>query len=163
MTHSPINLSTLLEEELTLIDALIDILAQEKSVLLSRQFNALEELSNVKQTLSVQIEQSARKRLELMSGSDNPSLYKQSFENYLTTCTAEDVEKIIRLNDTLNEKLLHCRDQNMVNGQVITSNMNTRQAIVNALTGQENAHANGLYTATGNIKKGADLGRHELA
>lgn len=163
MTHSAIDLSTVLEEELALIDALVDILAQEKSVLLSRQFDALEELSNAKQALSTQIEQSARKRMELMGGSDNPSLYKQSFENYLKTCTVENIEKIIILNETLNEKLLRCRDQNMVNGQVITSNMNTRQAIVNALTGQESTHTNGLYTSTGNIKKSSDLGRHELA
>ena len=56
------------------------------------------------------------------------------------------------LNKELAEELSICRELNTVNGQVIATNIHTREEIVNILSGGTKAKDVSVYTSTGNIK-----------
>lgn len=161
MLPQPSDLITALQQEITLIDSLLQTLNNEKQALLTRQFEQLETLSAEKQALSKQLEESARGRVALLCDTMDPMHYNSRLVSYLAQCTTEQAQEIQTLNTTLAEKIVLCREHNLINGQVITSNLNTRQEIVNALTGQERLEASKTYTAKGGIKKNGDAGRYQ--
>lgn len=139
-----------LEQEISWIDELNQILSEEKLILATRQFEQLEDLANTKQKLSNHLEESAQARAQLL-GIDKPNTdAKAALQTFLQSCSTEDAQTINNLNSKLAEKLNFCRDLNTVNGQVIASNLHTRQEIVNALTGNR-AEAASVYTASGDM------------
>ncbi|KTD64809.1 flagella synthesis protein FlgN [Legionella spiritensis] len=162
MTDVQKDFISLLEHEIALADSLIKVLEEEKIALTERQFEQLENLSETKQSLAGQLED-AQKRLMQLVGQTDITRYKQSLHDFLITCSQECADKINVLNNEFAEKLNLCREINLVNGQVITSNLVTRREIVSALTGQENAGKPDTYTASGNVKPTAGSIRHQKA
>lgn len=153
----------LLQQELTWLDSLIALLSEEKNVLIQRQFDALESLAEQKQALSEQLEQSAKQRIELLAMNLHDNQPKLALQALLRACSVEEANQIQQLNNQLAEKLLSCHELNAVNGQVITSNLNTRQEILGALTGKNQVNATNLYTANGDVQSTTATSRHQEA
>ena len=151
-----------LEQEINWVEELNNLLSEEKTMLATSQFNLLEEIANKKQVLSTKIEESAKHRVDLISNSDSTKEAALSLKEFLKNCSAEEADQIDKLNHILFEKLSNCRELNSVNGQVIASNMNTRQQIVNILSGN-NTDAVSVYTSTGNLKSSPDTKHHQEA
>ncbi|RAP36389.1 hypothetical protein B1207_09640 [Legionella quinlivanii] len=156
-------LVSLLANEIHLLNNLCNVLAQEKEILLNRQFENLESLANQKQELSEQLEASGKQRSELLTSSSNSSEHKNALEIFLNGCSAEEAGQIKRLNEELANKLIHCRELNTVNGQVIVTNLNIRQELVQILHGQHPAEAVNTYTSTGDLNSKAGSNHHEKA
>lgn len=151
-----------LNDEINWIDELNSVLSEEKVVLATRQFDQLEDLADKKQALTNQLEDSAARRVQLLAGAPSASDAKSALSEFLSQCTPTEVNEINQLNNKLAEKLAYCRELNTVNGQVIASNIHTRQEIVNALMGNK-ADAVSVYTATGDISSTSDIGHHQEA
>ena len=149
-----------LEQEINWVDELNVLLAEEKTMLATSQFNQLEEIANKKQALSAKIEESAKQRVALISSNNNDQVL--SLKEFLKDSTDSDANHLTNLNSILFEKLSTCRELNTVNGQVIAGNIHTRQQIVNILSGN-NADAVSVYTATGNLKSSSDTQHHQEA
>ncbi|WED44532.1 flagella synthesis protein FlgN [Legionella cardiaca] len=153
MTQSkPAILMQILQQEVNFIQKLINLLSDEKNALVAREFEELEPIAAKKQELSNQLEQCTKQRVELLGLDPHTQRAKQVFEDFLAQCSTQEAEKISALNKELAEKLILCRELNAVNGQVITSNINTRQEIINTITGQSSDDSTRVYTATGNLK-----------
>ncbi|QRN03651.1 flagellar protein FlgN [Legionella sp. MW5194] len=163
MTKVQMDLSALLEQEITHLDALISLLLREKDILVNRKFDELEEISNQKQALCAQLEESARQRIQVIGAQANASDYKTALGIYLKQLSQNEASTIESLNKTLADKLTLCREYNTINGQVITTNIITRQEMIGALTGQSMTAAPNVYTASGNVKPGSDSGHHQKA
>lgn len=161
MSHTSLDLASLLKQEITLIDSLLHVLAQEKETLITRQFERLETLSTEKQALSKQLEDSTKTRVHALCNSFDPAEYNNHLRDYLEQCSPDQARQIQDLNDQLAERIIRCREYNLINGQVIASNLNTRREIVSLLTGQEQESK--LYNAQGSIKKNGDSSRHQKA
>ncbi|MDI9819296.1 MULTISPECIES: flagella synthesis protein FlgN [unclassified Legionella] len=161
--HKPVLLINLLKQEVNWIDSLIRLLSEEKNILVARQFEALEPLANQKQTISEQLEQSARQRVELLGLDQYDTQPKLGLQEFLSHCSKDEAEQINSLNKELAEKLIQCRELNAVNGQVIATNVNSHQEVIGIITGQNNTEATSVYTATGNIESSSDKSRHQKA
>lgn len=157
-------LASHLEQEIKWIKQLNALLVEEKEMLATRQFDRLEELANKKQELSAQLEKSSTERVELINKNTEKTSAGLSLKEFLKKCSANEADEINKLNESLAEQLIICRDLNTVNGQVIANNIHTRQQIVSVLSGSK-AEAVSVYTAAGNIKNpsAGDAGHHEKA
>lgn len=162
MNNNIKTLASHLEQEINWIEQLNLLLAEEKITLANRQFDDLEELANKKQALSNKIEESAKKRVELIQHANANNDAGISLKEFLKNATSEDTSLVNKLNNKLVELLTTCRELNNVNGQVISHNMHTRQQIVNALAGKQ-TEAVSVYTATGNMKSTKDNNHHQEA
>lgn len=151
-----------LEQEISWIEQLNLLLTEEKEILTTRQFTLLEEMASKKQLLSEQIEESAKQRVDLINSSSNNKELELSLKEFLKNSTKEETDLINRLNSLLFERLSACRELNAVNGQVIASNIHTRQQIANALAGNT-TEAVSVYTATGNLKSSSGNNHHQEA
>jgi flagella synthesis protein FlgN len=124
---------------------------QERELLVTSQFHALEAISLEKTTLSDQLEQSAKERISLMNPANRQGDPKQFLQEFLNGCSKDEAEQINSHTKILAEKVALCRDLNSVNGQVISTNLHTREVFVNTITGNI-ADSLNIYTATGNVK-----------
>ncbi|WP_019216691.1 flagellar export chaperone FlgN [Legionella tunisiensis] len=123
----------------------------------------MESLAAQKQALSNHLEQSAKQRIELLEMNLHDNQPKLALQALLRACSVDEATQIQQLNNQLAEKLLSCRELNAVNGQVITSNLNTRQEIIGSLTGKNQANATNLYTANGDVQITTETSRHQEA
>lgn len=149
-----------LEQEITWIEALNTLLADEKKLLETRQFQPLEDCANKKQDLSSKLEESAKERMTLINKTDQSA--KTALEEFLEECTEAEVNQVNALNSKLADALTHCRELNTVNGQVIANNLYVRQEIVNALSGDK-ADAVSVYNSHGDLKSANDNRHHQKA
>ncbi|BCA95937.1 flagellar biosynthesis protein [Legionella antarctica] len=160
MNNNIKTLASHLEQEINWVENLNILLSEEKTILATRQFDSLEELANKKQLLSDKIEESAKQRVDLISNSNNDA--SLSLKEFLINCSSEEADRLTKLNHKLAELLTTCRELNNVNGQVIVTNIHTRQEIVNALSGNK-VNGVSVYTATGNLKSSPDNNHHQEA
>lgn len=149
-----------LEQEITWVNALNTLLAQEKGLLETRQFNQLEECASKKQDLSQKLEDSAQMRMTLINPTAQAA--ETSLKDFLKECTAEEISQVGELNTKLAESLKLCRELNSVNGQVIANNLYVRQEIVNALSGN-NAEAVSVYNSHGDLSSSNGNSHHQEA
>lgn len=138
-----------MHHEIELLAQLNRHLLDEKQALVKRDFSALEQFASQKETISEQLSQAATKRVELM-GSGGTTEDSNAMQLFLKTCTPQEIAQINPLKTQLADQIKICRDQNLVNGQVIVSNMNTRKEIIGALQGKDLRNT-GTYTAKGEI------------
>lgn len=164
MTASkPAKLIEILGIEINFLDQLVALLSTEKEALVSRQFENLESLASQKEEISKILEDHTKHRIALLGLNSQARDPKLAMKEFLNECSNQEAEQIKFLNQSLSEKLILCRELNAVNGQVITSNINTRQEIINAITGQNSNEATATYTATGNLSSSTESGRHQKA
>ncbi|KTC89697.1 flagellar protein FlgN [Fluoribacter dumoffii] len=154
-------LSRHLEQEINWIESLNCLLAEEKEILSSRQFNKLEEFANKKQDLSNKLEESAKQRIQLINPNSNQPM-NQALTEFLKDCSAGEAAQINQLNTKLAENLTRCRELNSINGQIIANNLYVRQEIVNTLSGNRE-NAIGVYTSNGNIESTPETTHHQEA
>ena len=162
MNSKLIFLAKHLEQEIIWIEEINALLAEEKNVLDTRQYNLLESIANKKQELSGKMEESAQQRTDFINDLNANAEKKLSLKEFLKNCSAEEANKINTLNNKLFERLTTCRELNSVNGQVISGSLHTRQQVVNILSGKS-TDGIGVYTATGNIKSSTDNNHHQEA
>lgn len=151
-----------LEQEIQWIKSLNSLLVDEKEVLVSREFNKLEEFANKKQELSNKLEESAQQRMQLINYTNPNQPINLVLMEFLKDCSVEETNQINQLNTRLAELLTLCRELNAVNGQIIANNLYVRQEIVNTLSGNQ-ANATSVYTSSGNIKSTTDNKHHQEA
>ena len=152
-------LITHLKQEIDWLIQLNNLLSEEKTALNASQYNNLQTLALNKEELSAKLENSAAQRMELIKHSPNSN----SLKEFLAKCKPEEAKVITDHNNKLMEQLSICRELNTVNGQVIASNLHTRQQIVSALSGKKDDVLN-IYTSNGNIKSGKnDKSHHQEA
>ncbi len=149
-----------LQQEITWLRELNVVLAAENEALRQSKFDDLEQLSVNKQILSEKLEKSASDRVTLVNG--NIDTTQNTFEGLIKQCTPDESLMLNQLNAELAEQLVTCRDLNAVNGQVISSNLVTREEMVNILTGNQLKNI-GLYNAEGNMQSASDGGHHQEA
>ncbi|QMT59617.1 flagella synthesis protein FlgN [Legionella sp. PC997] len=155
-------LSSCLAQEINWIEMLNSLLVDEKEILVSREFNRLEEFANKKQELSNKLEESAKQRMQLLNHTNPNQTMNQALTEFLHDCSTEEVNEINQLNTTLAELLTRCRELNAVNGQVIANNLYVRQEIVNTLSGNQ-TNAISVYTSQGNIESTKENSHHQEA
>ncbi|PWY57433.1 flagellar protein FlgN [Legionella qingyii] len=155
-------LSSCLAQEINWIETLNSLLVEEKEILMSREFNRLEEFANKKQELSNKLEESAKQRMQIINHTDPNQTMNQVLTEFLKDCSIEEVNQINQLNIKLAELLSRCRELNAVNGQVIANNLYIRQEIVNTLSGNQ-TNAISVYTSHGNIESTKDNSHHQEA
>jgi len=114
-------------------------------------------LSLKKQDLSTTLESAARERMALIGTTPNNPDPKEALLAFLKTCSTEQVSAINQLNAELAEQLTLCREQNLVNGQVIAANLHLRREIIGELNNQP---AN-LYTSNGSVQVQDNADRHQ--
>lgn len=149
-----------LNQEIQWVDALNALLIQEKECLVAREFASLEVIAENKTELSTQLEKSAEERVALMSVSYPTFNPKELLQAFLMQCTAEEARMIKDCSVVLAEKLTTCRELNIVNGQVIASNLYVRQEMMNVLSGKTN-NAGHVYTASGSMQGSPQKGHYE--
>ncbi|KTD72774.1 flagella synthesis protein FlgN [Legionella tucsonensis] len=162
MDHKIKTLSSYLEQEINWIESLNSLLAEEKEILTSREFNRLEEFANKKKELSSKLEESAKKRLQLINYTNPNQDMNLVLTAFLKECTVEETNQINQLNTKLAELLTLCRELNAVNGQIIANNLYVRQEIVNTLSGNP-ANAISVYTSNGDIQSTKENTHHQEA
>ncbi|MCW8410026.1 flagellar protein FlgN [Legionella sp. PATHC035] len=155
-------LSNHLEQEINWVESLNSLLAEEKEILSSRQFDRLEEFANKKQELSNKLEESAKQRMQLIHHNNPNEPMSPALSEFLKNCSADEAALINQLNSKLGEILSRCRELNAVNGQIITNNLYIRQEIVNTLSGNK-GNAISVYTANGNIQSSQENTHHQEA
>ncbi|CAM2789179.1 flagella synthesis protein FlgN [Legionella steigerwaltii] len=151
-----------LEQEINWIESLNSLLAEEKEILSSRQFNKLEEFANKKQELSDKLEESARQRMQLINHNNPNETISLALSEFLKDCSIDEATLINQLNTKLAETLARCRELNAVNGQIIANNLYIRQEIVNTLSGNK-TDAISVYTSNGNIQSSQENTHHQEA
>lgn len=156
-------LAILIQQEIQCINALIDVLNEERNVLAGREFEALEPLSEQKEQLAQQMEQSAARRLELMNLQAFNNDPRAALQNYLLSCTEQQAQQIRQLNEELAARLIECNNLNIVNGQIIAAGMNHRQELISALTGQMPPEFSTVYNSMGGINTSSESVRHQEA
>lgn len=156
-------LARLIQVEIQCIDTLIETLHEERAVLSGRHFQALEKLSEQKEQLAQTIEQSAAQRLQLMNMHLFNNDARTALQSYLSNCTEEQAQYIRQLNEELAAKLGECNTLNLINGQIITASINTRQELISALTGQMPNEFSTIYDSMGGIKTNSESVRHQEA
>ncbi|KTD08089.1 flagella synthesis protein FlgN [Legionella jamestowniensis] len=162
-TTKPALLIQTLEQEIKLVEQLIAILEEEKNALIARQFDLLEILAEKKQAIANQLEQTTQIRTDLLELNLQIKSAKQTLEDFLLQSSTQEAQHIKALNEKLAENLIRCRELNAINGQVITSNMYTRQEIINTITGQTPDNTTSVYTASGGVKSSNDSNSHQKA
>lgn len=154
-------LITCLQNEISLLKQLQGLLATEKECLVTRDYPMLESLSNEKQQLSATLEKAANERMTLLGTNPHTGDPKLALQTFLKNCSTEQTSAINELNNELAAQLLQCREQNLVNGQVIAANLHIRRELLNELnTHNPNPKAN-LYTSAGTIQNQELVDRHQ--
>jgi flagellar biosynthesis protein FlgN len=140
-----------LEADIDLIDALVQVLEEEKQALSERKFESLEHIALNKNTLMQQIDLNFQNRITVLKkySDDADSDYQSLLSNYLNSIESGQSELLATLNNSLEEKLAICRDINAVNGQVISVNLNNRQQILDIVAGRNDQET---YSASGKIQ-----------
>jgi flagella synthesis protein FlgN len=148
-----------LEQEISWVESLNGLLAEEKGLLETRQYAQMEECASKKQDLSNKLEDSAKQRMEMLNATNQAVNAADALNAFLRECTETEINLVNALNSKLAHALTRCREQNTVNGQVIANNLYVRQELVNALSGNK-PDAASVYNAHGNLSSSNDTNRH---
>lgn len=161
MNNKVAQLAQYIQNEINLVATMNGLLQEEKETLIKREFDLLQELSNKKQELSLQLEENAKLRMNLL-GYNTSNVPNQVLNEFLKDCPDSEVSRIHELNNKLLDQLALCRELNAVNGQVITANISIRQQIIDALSGKLPGDDH-VYTATGVVKNTSGATHYEKA
>jgi len=152
-----------LQQEITMLDSLLTLLSDEKQTLIDRNYESMEKLAVEKEKISALLERSGKDRVDLLQVDKFDNEPKKALQAFLQQTSQQEAQQINQLNTQLAEKIGLCREKNLINGQVIVANINTRQEIVNILSGHNPETAINLYNSTGTVKNSPDTGKHEEA
>ncbi|MFT4059881.1 MAG: flagellar protein FlgN [Legionella sp.] len=145
-----------LQEEIKWVESLNVLLAEEKTLLETRQFNQkLEDCASQKQDLAQKIENSAKVRMQIINKTDNNQHTSVRLNEFLEDYSPTESTQVTNLHKKLAEVLATCFELNSVNGQVIAHNRYIRQELVNALSGNK-ASAINIYNAHGTLSSDSD-------
>lgn len=148
-----------LEQEISWVESLNDLLAEEKGLLETRQYAQMEECASKKQDLSSKLEDSSKQRMEIINPTNQILDAANALNAFLSECPEPEINLVKTLNSKLAHALTRCRELNTVNGQVIANNLYVRQELVNALSGNK-PDAVSVYNAHGNLSSSNDTNRH---
>ena len=147
MSNLLAELTVILSDDLKNTCIMLDYLNEEKEMLVQSQFDKLPELAEKKQVLIEVIENNNRSKLTLLTPLTQASKTSKLLE-VLAERYGKDKTKALRaLNTELEDKLILCRHQNAVNGQVIIRSLENNQELIDIVTGQ--AQKSQLYNSLG--------------
>ncbi len=149
--------------EISLLQALIEVLQKEKELLTNRNYSDLESIAQQKEELSSQLESHTKERLHLLNIESTPEASRTQLQTFLLQCSDSEKAQIQQLNEQLTELLMICREQNTVNGQVISANIHLRKDILDSLSGKQSQNTTNRYTSTGNLDTNGESTRHQEA
>lgn len=150
-----------LHQENTYINQLMNTLIEEKESLSKRDFTHMQELAVKKDNLSNLLEESSKKRLAILNAQADTA--KDALNSLINSLNQEEATLVKQLNQELTNKITACRELNAINGQVITSNLNTRREIVDVLTGKDTKTAINTYSSSGNLRTHSESINHQEA
>ena len=159
--NAAIEIIRLLTQEILWVNELITILSQEKEVLVKREFKMLDGLAHQKQALSKKLEESSNSRVNIMQTIESTT-QKNVLQQLDEEGSLEEAKEIKQLSIKLADVLVQCRQLNVVNGQVISTNMHASQEIVDILSGKKEKGLD-VYTATGDMGSSGKAVHHEEA
>lgn len=148
MTSAPIfnnsNIQSLLEEDVKACNALLQLLEQERSALKERNHEQLEAIIHTKAHHLQHLENSAKIRSEwahlYQSSEQNP-------EEKWRSIMDEQAPTTVKLWQELKQLLQQCRQENEVNGKILSRNQKTFSRLMSILRGQTGSTS--LYTNKG--------------
>ncbi len=140
-------LTELLSEDYKCIESLQTLLAEEKEILIKREFDKLNELSENKQTLIEAIQSNNEKKITILSPFSNEKEPVKLLEALVNKFGEAKTRKLKEMNQQLEEKLEKCRRQNAANGQVIIRSLKDNKELINIVTGKTTG--NELYNSLG--------------
>lgn len=155
-------LVSLLEQEINWVDVLNLLLADERQALETIDVDKLEDLATKKQELSTFLEESAKQRMDLFNVANPDAPVNSTLDKFLESSSVTERNHINTLNNKLAALLVQCRELNIINGQVIATQIHSRQQIVSILSGN-NTDAVGVYTATGTMQAPCEHIHHQKA
>ena len=149
------------QTEISILKDLIEILQQEKDHLSKRNFSDLESIAERKESLSSQLESHTKERLNILNIQSTPESARKQLQALLQEYSEHERTQVQQLNEQLTELLMICREQNTVNGQVISANIHLRKDIIDSFSGKQSQNTTNRYTATGNLDTNGDSTRHQ--
>jgi len=141
----------LFQQEITLSSALLAVMKKEQAALSTNNLTEFEAALIEKQTLTNDVVTTEQKLVEILK-LNGLSIGKQDMNELITRCNPMEKDKLTKLLDELRNIATQCRDQNMVNSQVISANQNNIESIINILRGQTSSDSN-VYDLSGKPAK----------
>lgn len=143
MTISIDRLKTLLQEDLNDLAQLNEILQNERSAIKDRSTDSIQKISAEKSSLLKTIEYRAKQKAQLFVEAGH-AIKAGAFEQAVV---AINNTELTALWTKVNQALKHCKDQNAVNGTVVSHSLKRVNKLMNIIRGQNNKP--NLYGASG--------------
>ena len=146
MSNATENLKHLLRQDLKDLEALSQILNEEKDLLGTRNSDAIQLITKNKSALVQQIEGRAKQKAKLLASSGlgiKPGAVTQTLERLGDTELSELWKQSL-------EALKSCKDQNSVNGSIVSHTLQRTAKLMSIIRGQGNQ--TNLYGQKGKAK-----------
>lgn len=122
-----------LQQEIALVEALNKLIAEEREVLIQKNYEMLSSIADKKEEIAVQLNGLTKERIKHVCNADNPEHYQEALPAYLAKLDENTRNEVHRLNTLLGENLVTCKTNNAVNGQVITANIQIRENLLETM------------------------------
>ncbi len=143
MTISIDKLKTLLQEDINDLAKLNEILQKERSALKDRSTDDIQTISAEKSSRLKTIEYRAKQKAQLFVAAGH-SIKAGAFEQAVTAINNPELSTLWA---DVNQALKHCKEQNSVNGTVVSHSLKRVNKLMNIIRGQNNKP--NLYGASG--------------
>jgi len=122
-----------LRQEIALVEALNKLIAEEREVLIQKNYETLSNIADKKEAIAVQLNTLTKERIKLVCKTDNPEQYQEALPVYLAKLDDNTRNEVHLLNAQLGENLVICKTNNAVNGQVISANIQIRENLLETM------------------------------
>jgi flagellar biosynthesis protein FlgN len=136
-------LKTLLKEDLNDLTHLNEILQKERSALKKRSTDSIQQISSEKSSSLKSIEYRAKQKARLFVEAGY-SIKAGAFEKAVMETNDTELNTLWK---TVNQALKHCKEQNTVNGTVVSHSLKRVNKLMSIIRGQNNKP--NLYGASG--------------
>ncbi len=159
MNPQQTTIEALLKRQLATIFSFNELLQEEHAALMARQLESLSELNGKKERLTNELEKIEQEQQSLLittSGSGNRA---PTIDEYIATLPPQRALSTTEIYKKFRDAVTKCRDQNQINGQIISANRQTAErtlAILRGELGPEEA----IYGAEGHSILGSTKSKH---
>ena len=130
-------LTQLLTQEINLANQLLDLMLDEKNALEENAVDKLNEISATKAGCLDQIESISRKRIQLLLACSTKPTTIERMQHFISEQPENPQKALNQLVAQLDTTLAKCRNQNSVNGMVISMGQRNIQRNLNIIKGSD--------------------------
>lgn len=150
-----------LQQEIVLVEALNKLIAEERQVLIEKNYEALSDIADRKEDIAQKLNALTKARIVHVCNDDSPERYQEALPAYLAKLDEKARQDIHNLNTALGEKLVTCKTGNAVNGQVVAANIQIRENLLETIGA---THGQGVtYGEQGQVDRLRDPSHHHEA